>query len=78
MSLHRLPSCSLFSGCLLSGCLLALALCASGVQAQALDAWLPSTEQVAPTLHASPLIQAARARQDAQLQRARGLEAGSG
>ena len=47
-------------------------------QAQSLEDWLPPTGQVAPVLQASPLIQAARARQDAQLQRARGLEAGSG
>jgi len=58
--------------------LLALALFASGTQAQSLEAWLPSTAQVAPVLQASPLIQSARARQEAQLQRARGLEAGSG
>ncbi len=47
-------------------------------QAQTLEDWLPSTTQVAPVLQASPLIQSARARQEAQLQRARGLEAGSG
>ena len=58
--------------------LLALAMFALSAQAQTLDAWLPSNAQVAPVLQASPLIQAARARQDAQLQRARGLEAGSG
>ncbi len=58
-------------------CLVALALCTLSAQAQTLDAWLPTTAQVAPVLQASPLIQAARARQDAQLQRARGLEAGS-
>ena len=61
--------------------LLALALVALGAsvtQAQTLEDWLPSTAQVAPVLQASPLIQSARARQEAQLQRARGLEAGSG
>ena len=61
--------------------LLALALVALGAsvtQAQSLEDWLPSTAQVAPVLQASPLIQSARARQEAQLQRARGLEAGSG
>ncbi len=58
--------------------LLALTLLTLGAQAQTLDAWLPSNAQVAPVLQASPLIQAARARQDAQLQRARGVEAGSG
>ena len=58
--------------------LLALTLLALGTSAQTLDAWLPSTSQVAPVLQASPLIQSARARQEAQLQRARGLEAGSG
>src|SRR5574343_315577 len=47
-------------------------------QAQTLEDWLPSTTQVAPVLQASPLIQSARGRQEAQLQRARGLEAGSG
>lgn len=56
--------------------LLGLIACAS--QAQTLQDWLPSTEQVAPVLQASPQIQAARARQQAQLQRARGLEAGAG
>jgi outer membrane protein TolC len=75
---------------LLQGTLLALALCTAGAQTAAqvpvqtpgpistLQDWLPSTVQVAPVLQASPLIQAARARQDALLQRARGLEAGSG
>ena len=58
--------------------LAAWALCTLGAQAQTLETWLPSTAQVAPVLQASPLIQAARARQEAQLQRARGLEAGSG
>ena len=61
--------------------LLALALVgllAPVTQAQTLEEWLPSTAQVAPVLQASPLIQSARARQEAQLQRARGLEAGSG
>ena len=58
--------------------LLALAMFALGAQGQTLDAWLPPTAQVAPVLQASPLIQAARARHDAQLQRARGQEAGSG
>lgn len=61
--------------------LLALALVgllAPVTQAQTLEDWLPSTAQVAPVLQASPLIQSARARQEAQLQRARGLEAGSG
>src|SRR5574343_1435571 len=61
--------------------LLALALVALGApvaHAQSLEDWLPSTTQVAPVLQASPLIQSARARQEAQLQRARGLEAGSG
>jgi outer membrane protein TolC len=57
--------------------LVALALCALGAQAQTLEVWLPPAAQVAPVLQASPLIQAARARQEAQLQRARGLEAGS-
>ena len=58
--------------------LAAWALCTLGAQAQSLEAWLPPTAQVAPVLQASPLIQAARARQEAQLQRALGLEAGSG
>ena len=58
--------------------LFALALLISGAQAQTLQDWLPSTAQVAPVLQASPLIQAARAHQDAQLQRARAVEAGSG
>ncbi len=58
--------------------LLVIALCATGSQAQTLDSWLPSTAQVATVLQSSPMIQAARARQDAQLQRARGLEAGAG
>lgn len=57
--------------------LLAWALLALGAQAQSLEAWLPSTAQVAPVLQASPWIQAARAHQEAQLQRARGVEAGS-
>lgn len=56
----------------------ALAGFTSGAQAQALPDWLPSTAQVAPVLQASPLIQSARARQEAQLQRARGIEAGTG
>ena len=59
-------------------CLAVLALCTLGAQAQTLEAWLPSAAQVGPVLQASPLIQAARAHQQAQLQRARGLEAGSG
>ena len=58
--------------------LLALALLASGAQAQTLQDWLPSSAQVAPVLQASPTLQAARAHQEAQLQRARGVEAGSG
>jgi cobalt-zinc-cadmium efflux system outer membrane protein len=58
--------------------LLLLGLIACASQAQTLQDWLPSTEQVAPVLQASPQIQAARARQQAQLQRARGLEAGAG
>ncbi len=57
--------------------LVALTLCTLGAQSQTLEAWLPPAAQVAPVLQASPLIQAARARQEAQLQRARGLEAGS-
>jgi outer membrane protein, heavy metal efflux system len=58
--------------------LLALTLFALGAQAQVMPEWLPSTAQVAPVLQNSPLIESARARQDAQMQRARGLEAGSG
>jgi len=58
--------------------LLVLAFCVSSAQAQTVQGWLPSTAQVAPVLQASPLIQAVRARQEAQLQRARGLETGSG
>ncbi len=58
--------------------LMALALFASGTQAQTLQDWLPPTAQVAPVLQTSPLIQSARARKEAQLQRARGTEAGSG
>ena len=58
--------------------LLALALLASGAQAQTLQDWLPSSAQVARVLQASPTLQAARAHQEAQLQRARGVEAGSG
>ena len=57
---------------------LALACLASAAPAQSLQDWLPSTAQVAPVLQATPLIQSARARQAAQLQRADGLEAGSG
>jgi len=57
---------------------LTLAGLASGSQAQALQDWLPSSAQVAPVLLASPTIEAARAHKDAQLQRARGVEAGSG
>ena len=56
---------------------LTLAGLASGPHAQALQDWLPSSVQVAPVLLASPAVQAARAHQDAQLQRARGVEAGS-
>jgi len=48
------------------------------LQAQTLQDWLPATAQVAPVLQTSPQIQSARARQDAQMQRARGLQAGSG
>jgi outer membrane protein TolC len=58
--------------------LLALTLLSGAAQSQTLDAWLPGSAQVRTVLQASPLIQAARARQEAQLQRARGLEAGSG
>ena len=58
--------------------LFALALFTLGAQAQTLQDWLPSAAQVAPVLQASPAIQAARAHRDAQLQRARGVEAGSG
>lgn len=58
--------------------LLALAMLTAGTQARTLEDWLPPTAQVAPVLQASPLIQSARARQEAQLQRARGIEAGSG
>ena len=36
--------------------LLAWALLALGAQAQSLEAWLPSTAQVAPVLQASPWI----------------------
>jgi hypothetical protein len=50
---------------------MALALFASGTQAQTLQDWLPPTAQVAPVLQTSPLIQSARARKEAQLQRAR-------
>ena len=57
---------------------LALACLACAAPAQSLQDWLPSTAQVAPVLQATPLIQSARARQAAQLQRADGLEAGSG
>ena len=57
--------------------LLAWTLLALGAQAQSLEAWLPSTAQVAPVLQASPWIQAARAHKEAQLQRARGVDAGS-
>jgi outer membrane protein, heavy metal efflux system len=46
--------------------------------AQTLDAWLPTSAQVAPALQASPLIQSARSKMESQLQRARGIEAGSG
>jgi len=56
---------------------LTLAGLASGPHAQALQDWLPSSVQVAPVLLASPAVQTARAHQDAQLQRARGVEAGS-
>jgi len=66
------------SAALFKHSLLALTLCAAGAQAQALQDWLPSTAQVAPVLQSSPLIQSARARQEAQMQRARGLEAGAG
>ena len=58
--------------------LLSLALGSLAAQAQTLQDWLPAATQVAPVLRSSPLIQAAHARQDAQLQRARGLEAGAG
>ena len=58
--------------------LAAWALCSWGATAQTLQAWLPAPEQVAGALRASPLIQAARARQEAQLQRALGVEVGSG
>lgn len=57
---------------------IAITLCAAGSQAQALDAWLPSAAEVAAVLKASPQIRSARDRQDAQLQRARGIEAGAG
>lgn len=58
--------------------LLALALCGAGAQAQTLQDWLPSRAEVAAVLHASPHIRSARDRQDAMVQRARGLETGAG
>ena len=57
--------------------LLTLALSGLGAQAQSLESWLPSATQVAPVLQASPQMQAARARQQAQLQLADGVETGS-
>lgn len=58
--------------------LVAMAWCALATQAQTLEAWLPSTDQVAAVLQSSPQIQAARAQQQARLQRARGTESGHG
>ena len=45
--------------------------------AHALGDWLPQAAEVAPVLLATPQVQAARAHEQAQLQRARGTEAGS-
>ncbi|MFM7026362.1 MAG: TolC family protein [Limnohabitans sp.] len=61
----------------LKSCLPALMLWGLNAQAQTLQDWLPTTAQVAPVLQASPLIGSARARQEAQLQRARGVQAGT-
>lgn len=62
----------------LTPCLLALSLWTAGLQAQTLQDWLPSQAEVAPVLQASPMLRAARARQQAQQERARGIETGPG
>ena len=50
---------------------------APDARAHVLGPWLPADAQVAPVLLASPQVLAAKAREQAQLQRARGTEAGS-
>ena len=50
---------------------------APDARAHVLGPWLPADAQVTPVLLASPQVLAAKAREQAQLQRARGTEAGS-
>ena len=50
---------------------------APGARAHVLGLWLPQDAQVASVLLATPQVLAAKAREQAQLQRARGTEAGS-
>ena len=61
-----------------AGAVLALSLaCTAEIHAHVLGPWLPADAQVAPVLLATPQVLAAKAREQAQLQRARGTEAGS-
>ena len=61
----------------LSAVLWGLSWMAQSAHAHVLGPWLPQDAQVAPVLLATPQVQAARAREQALLQRARGTEAGS-